>query len=353
MKNYDLTTKTKRNIVKCAFVVSILITIFAIVGISDINKPVMEMPMTAVASPVAQKMDPEADKIYVTATDVNARAGADINSKKIGTVANGVSVTIEWVENGEWGYCKEFKTYINMGYLKKVNPNDIIAIVSFPVDKEVPTYSKPNGIDIAPDIKLSRSYASIPVLYNENYIIIGDNRFVNKADVTVTYYQTDYYTRFVKDNTSRGFNRTETFVPFKKHVSTELNDSSGLSVEQIEYLVKGTELEGIGGAVKEIENTYGINAYFTLAVASYESGYGRSYLARNQNNIFGLDPYNGGMTFSSKSDCVIYFGKLISKYYFSKGLVTAESINNVYEPFNSNWSYNVKQIMNIYKNKTR
>jgi hypothetical protein len=33
-----------------------------------------------------------------------------------------------------------------MGYLKKVNPNDIIAIVSFPMDKEVPTYNKPNGM---------------------------------------------------------------------------------------------------------------------------------------------------------------------------------------------------------------
>ena len=353
MRKYDLTTRCKKNIVKCSLMISILITMFVILGFSNITtNQAMEMPMTN-AVEFTQKIDSEATKIYTTTTEVNARVGADINSKKVGTIADGTSVTIDWIENGEWGYCKEFKVYVNIAYLKKVEINDIIGICTFPMDRDVPVYSKPNGFDKVTDLKLSRSYASIPVLYNDKYIIIGDNRFVNRDDIDIQYYQVGYYDRFIKDNTSRGFVKTEPHTPFKKVSSSELNEPSGLSAEQIENMVKGTGLQGIGSAVKEVEDMYGINAYFTLAVASYESGYGRSYLAVNQNNIFGLDPYNGGMCFGDKSECVRYFGKLITKYYFGKGLITPESINRVYEPYNSNWSVNVRSIMQTYRNKLK
>lgn len=124
---------------------------------------------------------------------------------------------------------------------------------------------------------------------------------------------------------------------------------SNLSGEHFEQIVAGTQLAGIGHAIAQVEQQYGINGFFTLAVAKLESGNGSSRLAQNKNNIFGMNaidsnPYNAAFTYESKSHSVLDFGARLKKNYIDRGLTTLPSINAKYSS-SSSWSTKVNQIM--------
>lgn len=134
-----------------------------------------------------------------------------------------------------------------------------------------------------------------------------------------------------------------------------VNSSSGLSELDIYNLLreKAPNMAHVASDVIQIERDYGINALFTISVASHESGWARSELATYNNNIFGLknSRRGGWYSFSDKSESVYLFAKSIYEIYFSNGLVTPESINEVYCPNdNGYWSTQVESIMREYIN---
>ena len=44
---------------------------------------------------------------------------------------------------------------------------------------------------------------------------------------------------------------------------------------------------------KHMEEKWGVNALFGVAVAAHESSWGNSHLARTRNNLFGIAAYDG------------------------------------------------------------
>jgi beta-N-acetylglucosaminidase len=138
-----------------------------------------------------------------------------------------------------------------------------------------------------------------------------------------------------------------------KNVTMDLTTPTNLTSDEIESLLAGTALAGIGDAIVEVEERYGINALFTISLAMLESGHGESYLARNRNNLFGICAYDSNVdaasSFASKSDCVRYWGKLIHDEYFAYGRTNLESINAIYASSGS-WAYKVRNLMS--KNAT-
>lgn len=131
-------------------------------------------------------------------------------------------------------------------------------------------------------------------------------------------------------------------------VKSSIMCSSGLTGEQIDGLLVGTDLYGIGGPVKDIEDIYGVNAYFTISVASLESSYGSSNMAKRQNNIFGML----GHSFNSYGECVYFFGRLMDKYKNERGLdMSPYGINPTYCTDGSDWDGEVTSLMNSYVRK--
>ncbi|WP_193726874.1 glucosaminidase domain-containing protein [Paenibacillus guangzhouensis] len=133
--------------------------------------------------------------------------------------------------------------------------------------------------------------------------------------------------------------------------TSSIQSDSGLSEEHIAQLFKGTALAGheLEEAVLEIEEQYGINAYFTIAVMKLESGNGKSKLAKTKNNLFGLNATGGSnknaFNFKSKGASVEKFGQLLSKNYVKKGYTTIEKVATKYCPVNPKWPSLVKGIM--------
>lgn len=74
-----------------------------------------------------------------------------------------------------------------------------------------------------------------------------------------------------------------------------------------------------------------------------------SKLAKNKNNLFGMKSGKKYAKYSSKSESVKAFGRLISgKTYFGKGRTSLSAIGRVY--CDSNWSsYVVRNMNNLYK----
>ncbi|NKF07439.1 cell wall-binding repeat-containing protein [Clostridium gasigenes] len=80
-----------------------------------------------------------------------------------------------------------------------------------------------------------------------------------------------------------------------------------------------SKLRGIGGALKDAEQKYGVNAILTLGVAMNESGKGMSAISQSKNNLFGIKAFDsdvsGASSFASPSESVYEF----AKNYISRG----------------------------------
>lgn len=132
----------------------------------------------------------------------------------------------------------------------------------------------------------------------------------------------------------------------KREPSYELFQATGLSVEAFNVMLSGSNLAGHGADFYELEQTYNINGVFAIAVAKTESGLGRSKLAINKNNYYGML----GCSFGSVHEGILAFGRLMNKpLYHGRAL---ESIAETYCPPTSNeWAATVKACMNGYWSK--
>ncbi|MFC4810281.1 glucosaminidase domain-containing protein [Paenibacillus sp. GCM10023250] len=134
--------------------------------------------------------------------------------------------------------------------------------------------------------------------------------------------------------------------------SSKVMSDSGLTRAHIAVLLKGTKLanQGLEDVILHVEQDYGINAFFTIAVMKLESGNGKSRLARTKNNLFGLNAITGNahakaFSFATKGDSVKKFGQLINDNYVERGYTTIEKVARKYCPANGKWAGHVRTIM--------
>jgi beta-N-acetylglucosaminidase len=90
---------------------------------------------------------------------------------------------------------------------------------------------------------------------------------------------------------------------------------SGFSPARFERAFKGTPLAGIGEALVQAEAETGINALVLAAIAAHESGWGRSRIAKEKNNLAGLGAYDhspgSAIRFESREECVMFLAELL------------------------------------------
>jgi len=140
---------------------------------------------------------------------------------------------------------------------------------------------------------------------------------------------------------------------------SRLDKPSGLNLQQMEYLINNIEALGYSnskfkGTAKDFliaERKYNVNALLILSIGLHESSYGTSYLARRQNNLFGLMGEKGPLSYSSPSACINATFKLMREYYLDYGLTTVSSISYNYCDPPAHWAYSISDLMNECKNK--
>lgn len=108
------------------------------------------------------------------------------------------------------------------------------------------------------------------------------------------------------------------------NVNSDLRQTSNLTAEEFDKMLSGTELEGIGDALEEVEIKHNLNGLYFLGLACLESGYGSSKYARERNNLVGWNAVdsnpNKATYFKSKDECISYVAaKLKSNYLTENG----------------------------------
>lgn len=127
---------------------------------------------------------------------------------------------------------------------------------------------------------------------------------------------------------------------------------SNLTVPIINKLLENTPMKGTGKAIIDVEVKYNVNAFFTLAVAKQESGFGGkpgeiAYEKRNAYSLNAVDksPRKSAYTYGSYSENIHAFGELISRKYFGEGRKDLTSINDLYCS-SKDWAGQVNNHMN-------
>lgn len=132
---------------------------------------------------------------------------------------------------------------------------------------------------------------------------------------------------------------------------SDLTRLTAYSAEQIEQLLAGTELAGLGETFAAMESKYGVNALFLVSITKQESGSGSSSLARRQNNLGGLKNGRGGyMAFDTKADCVDYMARLLGSKYLTEGanLYSGKTVKDVARRYceqSSSWTSAIESLM--------
>ena len=148
-------------------------------------------------------------------------------------------------------------------------------------------------------------YASIPVAYHLSDMEVGKK-----------YYSADGL-HF------DGFNLENPFL-FK-----DLTEATNYSAEDLDKVfsllnINNSLLENKGATFKEAEEHYNINALYLLAHSALESDWGRSKIAKDKNNFFGITaydttPYLSAKTFDDVDKGILGASKWIKENYIDRG----------------------------------
>ena len=138
------------------------------------------------------------------------------------------------------------------------------------------------------------------------------------------------------------------------HITDDITQPTGLSAEELDKALAGTGLDGLGHAFQAMEERWGVNALFGIAVAAHESAWGTSYLAKSRNNLFGIAAYDGNegaaYGFETRNACIDHWGEMIKEVYFDRGYTNLYSVNSIYASDKS-WSTKVQATMASMRHK--
>ncbi|MGI1805125.1 N-acetylglucosaminidase [Exiguobacterium sp. TDN 0502] len=120
--------------------------------------------------------------------------------------------------------------------------------------------------------------------------------------------------------------RTNAYVE-SKTLTRDLTKPTRLSAKQLDAFIKGqapdSPLIGKGKVFKSVEKKYRVNAAYLLAHAIHESDYGRSEIAREKNNLFGVNatdsaPGEDATVYTSLTDSIQQTGRFIANDYLNR-----------------------------------
>lgn len=140
-----------------------------------------------------------------------------------------------------------------------------------------------------------------------------------------------------------------------KYSSDDLRIKSNINTTQIDNVLEGTGLQGLGWAYKKAEEIYGVNAIFLISLTAEESGWGESDRAVNDNNLSGYGVYTStsrGARFNSKGESILKTARLIGEEYLKPegAHFNGYSIYEVNKKYcttgGTSWSNNINNIAN-------
>ena len=217
------------------------------------------------------------------------------------------------------------------GYMNK---SDLVAVSS---DSDfIPHYASDGNYlyhELSP-------YASIRVAPHSSSMVIGKK-----------YYSAD------------GIN-FENFTVENPFLFRDLRKPTNYTAEELDKVyslmnIKGSRLAGKGAIFKEAEERYQVNALYLIAHSALESAWGRSQIAKDKNNFFGIaaydtTPYDSAKSFDNVDKGILGAAKWIRQNYIDNGrtyLGNKSSGMNVLYASDPYWGEKIASIMMTINSK--
>jgi len=106
-------------------------------------------------------------------------------------------------------------------------------------------------------------------------------------------------------------------------VDSDLRVASNVATEEIDIMLSGTLLHGLGSAFVRVEQEYGVNALYMMGLACVESAWGQSEFAVKRNNLYGWNAVDSNprkaTSFNSKEECTLYVASKLKANYLTEG----------------------------------
>lgn len=105
-------------------------------------------------------------------------------------------------------------------------------------------------------------------------------------------------------------------------LQSDLRQKSYLTADDYNYMLRNTELNGLGQALVNAEENYNVNGLYLMGLACLESGYGTSGYARYRNNLVGWNAIDSNPDlatyFESKDECIRFVAEKLSINYLNE-----------------------------------
>ena len=150
----------------------------------------------------------------------------------------------------------------------------------------------------------------------------------------------------------------EDFTVENPFLFRDLRKPSNYTAEELDKVyslmnIKGSRLAGKGAIFKEAEERYKINALYLIAHSALESSWGRSQIAKDKNNFFGIaaydtTPYDSAKSFDDVDKGILGAAKWIRENYIDNGrtyLGNKSSGMNVLYASDPYWGEKIASIM--------
>lgn len=127
----------------------------------------------------------------------------------------------------------------------------------------------------------------------------------------------------ISDAISEKNSENETTRNLALSVDSDLRVASNVTSEEIDKMLEGTKLHGLGSAFVEAEQKYGVNALYMMGLACLESGFGNSAFAQKRNNLYGWNAVDSNpdnaSSFASKKEATLYVASKLQSNYLTEG----------------------------------
>ena len=104
---------------------------------------------------------------------------------------------------------------------------------------------------------------------------------------------------------------------------SDLRTPSNVTAEDINKMLEGTALYGMGESFVKAEKQYGVNALYIVGLACLESAYGTSSFAVNRNNLYGWNAVDSNpdkaTSFKSRDEATMVVARALQKNYLTEG----------------------------------
>ncbi|MGE5610041.1 MAG: glucosaminidase domain-containing protein [Bacillota bacterium] len=105
-------------------------------------------------------------------------------------------------------------------------------------------------------------------------------------------------------------------------IETDLRLPSNVRAEALDAYCRGTPMEGLGAEFLAAEEKWRVNAAALCSIACHESDFGRSAIARDKKNLFGIqaydrDPYGCAASYNSFAESIDAAARLLAVAYLT------------------------------------